>query len=146
MNELDVFVAYGYTWRNSNESALKKLSQKESANIRVFLPDIENSLVVASLANRFDISKDKARERLETAKKEFGCVFGQGDAEFELVEHSFTPHYTFYRMDDEAIICTYNYRGAKGEIIAVKVGEGGRYFEYLHKELAYLEDKGSTAH
>lgn len=54
---LDIFVAYGATWRNTQAERIERLLS-DGGKLRIVLPDPEDSHVVDSLARRFGMDTE----------------------------------------------------------------------------------------
>jgi hypothetical protein len=50
---LDIFIAYGHTWRNTQSEHINKLLSDPDAKLRIILPDPEDEELVKSLSLRF---------------------------------------------------------------------------------------------
>lgn len=54
---LDIFFAYGRTWRNTHLEDLKLLAGKKGARIRIVLPDPDDEHTMRDLTRRFNYTE-----------------------------------------------------------------------------------------
>jgi hypothetical protein len=57
--EVDVFFAYGQTWRTAHATTLRELIEHKGVQLRVVLPDHTNAQLMAQLADKFQYSPEK---------------------------------------------------------------------------------------
>lgn len=146
VRDLDVFYAYGETWRHSNMADLRALSQRNGAKVRVVLPDPDNDATMSELARRFDITADESTTRVRDATKEFIEIFGENGhskVNFSLWYVPFSPLFSFYRFDSIVILTLYNHRQIRGDILMFVGGEGGRIYEAVMNDFeAFIQEPG----
>src|SRR5436309_3589338 len=69
---LDIFVAYGATWRNTQAERIEELLSDADAKLRIVLPDPEDSHIVDTLARRFGgMSNEDMKREIEVARAFF---------------------------------------------------------------------------
>ena len=74
VNKLDIFFAYGRTWRNSHTEELRRLASKRGARIRVVLPDPESEETVTELSRRFGYKTENLIELIKEARTFFFVI------------------------------------------------------------------------
>ena len=136
---LDIFVCYGSTWRISNEADLMTLGKTEGTKVRVFLPNPENTALMAQLAQRFDAEGGEAaiRDKVNEAKREFSRIFtGKGKkADFSVWLHDETPVHSFYRFDHVAVVSLYKHSQGRGPVPTFVAERGGSLYDYIEAEV-----------
>ena len=64
---LDIFFAYGATWRNIHQQQLEQLVSRNGARLRVVLPDPTNETVLKEMSSRFSLPEAELVRRIEEA-------------------------------------------------------------------------------
>jgi hypothetical protein len=125
VRELDIFVAYGQTWRNLHARHLHQLAQRVEARIRVFLPDPADEATVSVLADRFAITPAELTRRIEATREEYQHIHHPGGRMF-----------SFYRLDHVAVVGFYSHRRNRLSAIPVFVCTApGSLYEFVIDEL-----------
>jgi|SRR5579862_647206 len=148
VTKLDVFFAYGRTWRATNNEDLRKLARKEDARIRVVLPDPDSPQLIAELARRFATTEEKTKVLIEEAAADFKKVFLEPSdviAEFSLWYLPESPVFSLYRFDHKAVLVLYNHRKERGGIPAMVVEEGGSLYTFARDEFESMIQEGGVA-
>ena len=84
VRELDVFVAYGSTWRNTHLGQLQDMASHSGRHINVYLADPNNENLVQTLAARFDQTASDLRQRVADTKEDFESLRVSGGAEIQV--------------------------------------------------------------
>ena len=145
--ELDVFFAYGLTWRRSHIHQLRELVGRPNARIRIVLPDVDNEITMAELSRRFAITPEELQRRIADAEAEFRSLsdsLGAG-ATLTIARFAHSPVYTFYRFDDVVVLSMYQHGTVRGSVPAFVVERGGTLFDFVTKDFAEMVKDGGTA-
>lgn len=138
VKELDIFVTYARTWRNTYKSDFKEVIKRKDTKIRVFLPDPEDEQVIKELAKRFNRSEkaidNLIKEAAEYFKKLCPSKNNQG-TKIEILFLPVVPVFSFYRFDKIAIFTLLSHRRNRVEIPAFVCRKGGSLYNYIYKEL-----------
>jgi hypothetical protein len=146
VRELDVFLAYGSTWRNTHLSHLHKLASEPGGKIRVFLPDPEDPATMSTLATRFAYTQDDLQSRIEDARKSFAEMVVPNGATIEVYFRPGDRLFSFYRFDSKAVITLYNHTGTRATVVPTLVFErGGSLYAFIEAEIRAIERQSRPA-
>jgi hypothetical protein len=138
VNKLDIFFAYGRTWRHTHIQELQELAKREGARVRVVLPDPEDEHTVFELARRFGYSSEELRKLIEEATEDFRCLRSWGiegkGARIEIWYLPATPQFSFYRFDRIAILALYPHRRERAPVPTIVCEMGGTLYDFICKE------------
>jgi hypothetical protein len=101
---VELFVAYGSTWRKSNWSALAEFVATANNKLSVYLPDPEHGNTMAALAERFGYSEDKVKGEIADAVKDYSSLQKGKDSTVTLYRRKGQPMYTAYLFDKKTIV------------------------------------------
>jgi hypothetical protein len=145
--ELDVFFAYGSTWRRSHIHQLRELAARPKARIRIVLPDVDNEITMAELSRRFAITPDELQRRIGDAEAEFRTLaasLGAG-ATIMIARFAHSPVYTFYRFDEVIVLSMYQHGTVRGAVPAFVVERGGTLFDFVTRDFDEMVKDSGTA-
>jgi hypothetical protein len=146
VQKLDIFFAYGRTWRNAHIHELRTLLGREGARARVVLPDPEDKQTMEELARRFSYTPDQLVELIREAERDFKGLRGQAGtrgAELSIWFLPAAPHFTFYRFDRIAVLALYTHRRERAPVPTFVCEMGGTLYDYIRKEFdAMIAEKG----
>ncbi len=149
VNKLDIFFAYGQTWRNVHRRELQDLASREGARIRVVLPDPEDQNTVDDLARRFGYSSERLRSLISEATSDFLSLrptdAAQGGS-VEIWHLPATPVFSFYRFDGVGILALYNHRKDRAPVPTFVCEMGGTLYDYIRTEFEAMIRQGGLAH
>ncbi len=116
---LDVVVAYASTWRNAHRVRLQKLAAQPGGRLRVFLPDPEDKETLFTLSQRFKMSEQSLKDKINEAIADFKELGGEvhvraGDAVFSC-----------YNFEHKAVLTLYSHsQERRGSVPTFLVGDG----------------------
>jgi hypothetical protein len=140
--QLDVFVAYGQTWRNLHARHLHDLASRPGSRIRVFLPDPADDTAIATLADRFAITVEEMRRRIEATRDDFELLRQPAGADVEILYRPGDRLYSFYRLDDVAVVGLYSHSRNRMPSIPVLVCRApGSLYQFITDELRNIEQQ-----
>lgn len=148
VNKLDIFFAYGHTWRSNNDTQLKKLAAKKEARIRVVLPDPQDKQTVSELARRFNQTPEQLRRSIREAEKYFrdlGCISAGSGAQINIWCLPAAPLFAFYRFDRIAVLTLYSHSRQRTPVPTFVVEMGGTLYDYIRKEFDAMISPGGLA-
>jgi hypothetical protein len=138
--ELDVFVAYGQTWRNLHARHLHQLAGRPGTRIRVFLPDPDDPVTVAVLADRFATTPQELVRRVEATRTEFEALRQPGRGRVEVYYRPGDRVFSFYRLDGTAIVGFYSHSRNRVPSVPVFVCQApGALYDFVADELRAIE-------
>lgn len=140
-SQLDIFFAYGRTWRRICHSHLMELAARGHSKIRVVLPDPEDGVSIHSMADRFEITPDELKRQIYEAKEFFQSLLAEDASLRENVTVWFrrgTTLFSFYILDKVAVITLYAHTfesfGPTVKSPTLIVSKGGWMFDWLQDE------------
>lgn len=139
-SKIDVFFAYGSTWRNSHIDALRTASSIRENRIRIILPDPECTNTIINLAERFNYTTENLIDRINEAKTFFNSLKKQNGADIKIWFYKGTYVFTFYRFDKTVIIALYMHRQEKSGVPTFVCEQGGTLCDFVHKEVDAILD------
>lgn len=146
VQELDIFVAYASTWRNTHLSRLQALASRPDGQIRVFLPDPEHRPTISTLASRFGYTKENLQGRIEDTRKSFAEMTVDGGATIEVYYRQGDRLFSFYRFDSRAVITLYNHRGTRESVVPTFAFQrGGSLYAFIEGEIRAITKQSRLA-
>jgi hypothetical protein len=137
VNKLDIFFAYGRTWRNSHIQELREVAAREDTRIRVVLPDPSDEHTVHELSRRFGSEPEQLKLQIREAEEYFKNLrptAGARGAQIDIWFLPAAPIFTFYRFDQIAILALYSHRRERAPIPTFICEMGGTLYGYIRKE------------
>jgi hypothetical protein len=142
VRQLDIFVAYGQTWRNLHARHLHDLAARPGSRIRVFLPDPADDAAIATLADRFAITADEMRRRIEATRDDYELLRRPDGADVEIHYRPGDRLYSFYRLDDTAVLGLYSHSRNRMPSIPVLVCRApGSLYQFVTDDLRNIEQQ-----
>jgi hypothetical protein len=140
--QLDIFFVRGRTWRRVCQTSLVELAAREHSKIRVVLPDPEDDISICSMADLFETTPDELKRQIKEAREFFESLaprHGSLGGRVNLWLRRGTPNFTFYILDNVAIIALYAHTSKSFGPIAnpvptLVVSREGWIFEFLRNE------------
>ena len=143
--KLDIFFAYGSTWRNTHSDELDRFVKRGDARIRVVLPDYADDQTMTELTRRFGYGKEDLIRRVTEAQEYFSRLnevartYGSAVDVWALPA---APQFTFYRFDNKAILALYSHRKERTAVPTLVLAKGNLY-EFIKREFdAMIKDNG----
>lgn len=148
VNKLDIFFAYGRTWRSTHTEELREVAARKGARIRIVLPDPDDVQTVSELARRFNSTPEKIKQLIKEAETDFRNLrhisAGNG-AQIGIWFLPATPQFSFYRFDHIAIFALYSHSRERVPIPTFVVEMGGTLYDYIRKEFEAMIRPGGLA-
>lgn len=145
VQHLDIFVAYGRTWRNSHINKLRRVAEDKGARVRLYLPDPEDSYTVSSLATRFNTDEARLKDAINEAKAEFISLQEAGNAKIEVYFRKGDMVFSCYRFDNTAVVTLYTHSRARGQVPVIVCRKGGSFYDFVRRELEAIHDQSTQA-
>jgi hypothetical protein len=145
-HELDIFAAYGQTWRNLHARQLHHLAERPGTRIRVFLPDTTDPSTMSVLADRFAIAPDELIRRIEATRDDYEKMRQPGGARIEVYYRPGDRIFSFYRFDETAVIGFYSHNPNRlASIPAFVCTAPGGLYQFVSDELRAIEQQSRIA-
>lgn len=136
---LDIFFAYGRTWRNGHTDALEHLARLPTGRLRVILPDPDSPDIMAELARRFRCTLEDVKKRVEESAAHFLSLrkIEGAHANIEVRYCVAAPQFTCYLFDNASVWCAYSHRHGRTGVITLLL-DGGTAYDYIAEEFASI--------
>lgn len=132
--KLDLFVAYGHTWRNTHSEKIDKLLSDADAKIRVILPDPAAEELVLALSVRFQMDAEIVKQEIGEAIKFFERKRKKAKGKIELYVTRIVPTFTFYRFSGKLVFALYNHREGQQAVPSFVCDKEGFLFKFFSDE------------
>ncbi|MGW4412661.1 hypothetical protein ACWEJ6_52340 [Nonomuraea sp. NPDC004702] len=133
--ELDVYMAYGQTWARMHARDLARLAARPGAHIRVVLADPDDPLTVAVLTDRFDLSTEELQRRIVATAADYAALRSRSGATIEICYRPGDRMFSFYRLDDTAVLGLYSHARTRAASVPVFVCERpGQLYDFITEE------------
>jgi hypothetical protein len=141
--ELDIYFAYGRTWRGYNRGRLRGMIQR-GGRVRVYLPDPTDTPSIEQLSRRFaDMKAANLIAAIDDARGDFEQLAKTGDV--KIYYRPGDPVYSFYRFDSTFIVALYTHRPERQDVPMLVCTVGGTLYDFFKKELDAIEDQSQPA-
>lgn len=141
VQKLDIFFAYGRTWRNNNDAELRALSTRRGGRIRVFLPDVNDADTVRNLAQRFQMTEMRLRDAIEESRDYFIALKVGAVAEVSVFLRTGDSTFSCYRFDDVAVLTLYSHGRRRTQVPTVVCERGGTLYNFIREEFDSIEEQ-----
>ncbi|MDQ2874526.1 MAG: hypothetical protein M3Y33_06850 [Actinomycetota bacterium] len=146
VRNLDIFVAYGQTWRNNNLGHLQLLAGQGDSRIHVYLPDPDDKEIISVLARRFGTTAAELVKRITDTKADFENLRVPGKAAIEVFYYRGDRLFSFYIFDGAAVITLYKHKQGRTPMVPTLVCRaGGSLYGFIHSELAAVGEQSRPA-
>lgn len=132
---VDVFIAYGSTWLSTNSTELAEFSKQRRNKMRYILPDPEDPVAMAVLAERFDYTPEIIKSKIVESAKTVAKLSRDGSADIRVYYRRGAPTFTCYRFDDTVVVTLYQHRVARGAVPTL-VLERGTFKDFFESDLS----------
>lgn len=133
-HQVDVFFAYGGTWRAAHYEELNALAQRKGARLRVVLPDPDEENIVSELARRFAEPRGEIEKRIRNSRGEFENLAKDAAAQIEVWYLARSPVFSYYRFDSTGIVALYHHKRIRATVPALTFAKEGSLFDYFSDE------------
>lgn len=134
---MDVFASYANTWRETFRSQIAKVANKESAQIRILLPDTgpENEVFLSVLAARSGKTPEEYRAKVDEAKVDFENILESCKGDSRIYACRGDRLFAVYRLDEKALVTLYPHSLGKRGDVPTLVVEGGYLYDFLVQDI-----------
>jgi hypothetical protein len=144
--ELEIFVAYGSTWRNAHLGQLQDIAKLNGRRINVYLADPTNESLIETLAKRFEQTTSDLRQRVIDTKDDFENLRVSGGAEIQVFYFRGDRVFSFYRFDNQYVMTLYRHAKGRSAMVPTLVcNKGGTFYDFLESELAAIKENSYLA-
>lgn len=132
--DVDLFLAYGYTWRGVKRGPLKQFTSKKGNRLRVCLPDPTCDWAMKALSVRFATTEAEVATRIRAAAREFLDLREIEGADIRIHFRKGEPLFAAYRFGSEVVVTLYSNRRMKCDV-PVLVASAGDFSDFVTKDL-----------
>ena len=134
---LDIWIAYGTTWRNSHLPEIEQFLKNKENLIQIAIPNPNDQRIVQTLAHRFGMEPAQLEVKIRETIREFqSLTVGEGKVRIYLA--SSVPLFTFYRFNNSAVVAFYNHRKGRMSVPTFVCTKEGTLYQYIAEEFAFL--------
>lgn len=137
--EVDLFLAYGYTWRGVKRAPLLQFASKKGNKLRVCLPDPTCEWAMKALAVRFSTTPEEVATRIRTAAAEFLELRQEGGGDVRIHFREGEPLFAAYRFGSEVVVTLYSNRRQKCDV-PVLVASAGGFSDFVGTDMEIVFD------
>lgn len=141
VRKLDIFLAYGRTWRNLNMQNLQAAAIRSGTRIRVFLPDPAHSETVNRLAERFEMTHDVLVAAINEAELAYSQMPCATDSTVEVFHRQGDSLFSCYRFDNTAVLTLYSHQRKRTQVPTLVCRAGGFLYDFLRDEFDSIQDQ-----
>ncbi|MFH1372102.1 MAG: hypothetical protein ABII09_12570 [Planctomycetota bacterium] len=142
-NKIDIFFAYGRTWRSTHEADLRQAAENKDVCFRVVLPDPDSQQLLSELARRFNLTTDEVKQRIEEAFNFFRDINHKNDEHGAAIKIWYLPEspvFSFYCFDSIGILALYKHKKERGSVPTIVCKKGGSLYEFIKQEFDVMID------
>jgi len=135
-SRVDIFFAYGSTWRHTHNVRLHKLAGRSGVTLNVYLPDPTKSEVTTLLAQRFGgIAAEELRAKIFESARDFYAMRQPNGATIQVHFFRKDPVFTVYRFDGSAVMTLYSHNVGRADVPVFICQAGGDLYDFIDDEL-----------
>ncbi|WP_143219034.1 hypothetical protein [Actinokineospora bangkokensis] len=142
VTEIDIFFAYGSTWRNNHHSKLVDFLGGKNSRLRVVLPDPEDEATVRVLSQRFSMTSDKLADSIREAVTLFTDLSVTAAGEVQVYARSGDSLFSYYRFDGKAVVTMYAHEKKRKNVPVVVCQKGGSLHSFFTADFDALLKEG----
>jgi hypothetical protein len=143
--KVDIFVAYGRTWRNTHLPQLKEVVSNSKARLQVFLPDPQDMNTISILADRFSMKRDDLVGAILEAKEAFLGLRVPNGGEVKVYFRKGDSVFSCYRFDNHAVVTLYTHSRQRGQVPTLVCRNGGTLYDFVRQELRAIQGQSKDA-
>jgi hypothetical protein len=142
VHNLDIFVAYGQTWRNNNLGHLQRLAAQRDSRIHIYLPDPDDKEIISVLARRFGTTAVELVKRITDTKTDFEALRVPDRAAIEVFYYRGDRLFSFYIFDGTAVVTLYKHKPGRTPMVPTLIcRSGGSLYGFIHSELTAVREQ-----
>ncbi len=144
--EVDVFFAYGQTWRTVHATTLRDLIEHNGTQLRVVLPDQTNAPLMAQLADKFQYSPAKLVRYIDDAERDIANLhrLAADKSVVELRRTKEFPVFTYYRFDQSHFVVFYSQAPGRFKVPTLELEQGGWLSGFFRAQFDALWEAASV--
>jgi hypothetical protein len=138
VKKLDIFFAYGRSWRRDNGEHLASAAKRGGLQVRVVLPNPDKGEVVSQLAVQFNQKPDHLRAYIQEAKIDFDEKFECLGSRYSISYFDEHPAFSYYRFDNIAVVAFYSNRRPYKKPPILQLESAGTLYKFFKDEFDYI--------
>ncbi len=112
----------------------------------MFLPDVDDQTTISVLAERFAITPNELVTRIESTHRDYVQMRQKNGAEIEIYYRPGDRLFSFYRLDQTAIVGFYSHSHTRLSAVPVLVCTApGSLYQFIADELQAIEQQSRIA-
>jgi hypothetical protein len=144
VEKLDIFLAYGRTWRNTNDPHLKAMAERRGTRIRLFIPDPADVESIGRLAQRFSMDPTRVKDAVSETEEYFRRLEQHGVGDVEVYYWRGDHTFSCYRLDRTAVLTLYTHSRQRTQVPTLICHEGGTLYEFIRQEFSAIERQSTS--
>ena len=135
---LRLFFIHSRRWREENIEHIRSFLARDNSRLVVYLPNIENKLLMSSLTRHFD-DGPVIPSLIADAYQVFSDLATSFKGRVRIREFNLYPTYSFYEFDDRIIVALYPLSSFKADVPTVEVLKGSALFRFFAADIDKLK-------
>ncbi len=144
VRKLDIFLAYGSTWRNTYIRELEQLA-RAGGRIRVYLPDPSDTVAIQRLADRFAKTPAELSGLIDEARRAYQSLPVAHGGSTEVFFRQGDPVFSCYRFDGTAVLTLYTHQRRRTGVPTIVCRDGGSLYQFVRDEFDALKQQSRPA-
>lgn len=145
-SRVDIFFAYGSTWRNTHNGRLRQLAGRSGVTLNVYLPDPTKSEVMTPLAARFGgMAAEKLADKILESARDFYALRQPNGATIQVHFFPKDSVFTVYRFDGSAVMTLYSHQVDRADVPVFICQAGGDLYDFIDDELGSIQTQSRDA-
>lgn len=140
-SRVDIVVAYASTWRNTHRGNLEQIAHRPGSRLRVYLPDPDCDQTMRILADRFAVTPDVLRGRVQEAISDFFGLRKAAGGDVEVYVRSGDAVFSCYRMDGRAVLTLYSHTRKRRSSVPTFLVSGGQLWDFVYDEINAIREQ-----
>lgn len=138
---IEVFIAYGSSWRKNNWESIVEFAENERHVLRMYLPNPHDEATMSVLAQRYGYTPEKVQSYVKEASEEFARLGTNSKADIRVYYRSGDPTYTCYRFNEKFLVTLYANRRERGGVPTMLFDARGTFGEFFKRDLEAVREQ-----
>lgn len=139
--EMDFYFIHSRRWREDNADALRTALARPDTTVRVYLPDMDDATLVASLQRQFS-DGEYVPALVADGFHYWAELLDEAAGSLSLFLFNAHPTYTIYRIDDFVLTALYPATRRKRNVPALVHDHGDGYWQFVQGDLDAMSASG----
>jgi hypothetical protein len=135
--DVEVFIVYGSSWRNSHWPKLQALTADSRNKLWIYLPDPDHETTMKVLARRYDATVEKVQSNVREMAAAMASLSKANGADVRIYYRDGDPTFTCYRFDERIVVTLYSNRRDRGDVPTLLMKKG-TFHDFFTADLAAI--------